>query len=157
MFWSLSLQLMPGEAVIEDSTGTQMEGVRPVYSVFLTNKRAVFRFDGLGSTMAQSFLYDEITEARPVRRMFITYLNVKAGGKDYFLHTPAPEYWAARLLEAKRTVLAVPAADSSPEDASAASRKRDDLHRMLDDLRRHAILTDAEYAEKVRLVDRMTG
>ncbi len=156
MFWSLSLQLIPGEAILEDSTGTGTDDVKPAYSVFLTNKRAVFRFDGLGSTMAQSFLYDEITEARPVRRMFITYLNVQARGKDYFLHTPEPEHWAARLLEAKRTVLDEPAV-SSPAGAPAAGRKRDDLHRMLDHLRRHAILTDAEYAEKVRLLDRITG
>jgi hypothetical protein len=155
MFWSLSLQLMPGETVIEDSTGSPVEGLKPTYSVFLTNKRAVFRFDGLGSSMAQSFLYDEIIQAQPARRMFITYLNVKTRAKDYFLHTPSPECWAARLLETKKTV--TPAAEPSAAPSSANRRTRDDLRRMLDTLRDRGILTDAEYEVKAKLLDQLKG
>jgi Na+-transporting NADH:ubiquinone oxidoreductase subunit NqrF len=155
MFWSLSLQLMPGETVIEDSTGKPAEGLKPTYSVFLTNRRVVFRFDGLGSKMVQSFLYDEVIEAQTVKRMFITYLLVKTRSKDYFLHVPAPEHWAGRIEETAKH--AAPPVASSPAAEDAARKKREDLHRMLDALKKHDILTDAEYSTKVQLLDRITG
>ncbi len=155
MFWSLSLQLMPGETILEDSTGKHVEGLKPSYSVFLTNKRAVFRLDGFGSRMAQSFLYDEVAQAQPVRRMFITYLRLTTRSKEYFLHIPAPEYWAARLREAAKQAAS---ADEASAAAGAMSRKQqEDLHRMLDALRQHGILTDAEYSQKVKLLNERKG
>jgi hypothetical protein len=45
MFWSLSLPLVPEEAVLEDSISHPLSKIKPAYSVFLTNKRIVFRFD----------------------------------------------------------------------------------------------------------------
>jgi hypothetical protein len=152
MFWSLSLQLMPDESVLEDSTKRESGGLRPAYSVFLTNKRAIFRFDGLGSTMTQSFLYHEITEARPLQRMFITYLDLRTSSKEYFLHIPEPGYWAPKILEYKNITSAAAAgvqATSSP----IVRRKKQDLIDMLDSLKRHTILTQEEFDQKKKLVE----
>jgi hypothetical protein len=152
MFWSLSLQLMPDESVLEDSTRRESDGLKPAYSVFLTNKRAIFRFDGLGSTMAQSFLYHEIIEARPSQRMFITYLGLRTATKEYFLHIPEPEFWAPKILEYK--MITSPAAAGVPTSPDPiVRRKKQDLIDMLDSLKRHAILTREEFDQKKKLVE----
>jgi len=159
MFWSLSLQLLPDETVIEDSTQQSTSGVKPTYSVFLTNKRAVFRFDGFGSSMAQSFTYDEITMTSTAKRMFITYLMLKTGTKEYYLHVPAPEHWASRILDTKAGMLpqaAPPPSRPAPSGELAVQRKRRELHAMLETLRRHKLLTDAEVDEKKREVDTLS-
>ena len=67
MFWTLSFELLPEEKIIDDTTRKVSAGIKPAYSVFLTNKRAIFRFDGLGSSMAQSFFYQEIQEVSTSR------------------------------------------------------------------------------------------
>jgi hypothetical protein len=55
MFWTLSFELLPGEKIIDDTDRRGSSGIRSVYSVFLTNMRTIFRFDGLGSSLSQSF------------------------------------------------------------------------------------------------------
>jgi hypothetical protein len=149
MFWSLSLQLMPEETVLEDSTKHPVKGIKPAYSVFLTNKRVVFRFDGLGSSMTQSFLYHEITEAKPSTRMMITYLGVKTGQKEHFLHIAEPEYWAGKILEVKK---GLPEASGSRTEADARIKKQE-LLTMLSVLHKNNILTAAEFDQKKKLVE----
>jgi len=152
MFWSLSFQLMPGESIREDSTGQDTGGIKPTYSVFLTNKRVIFRFDGLGSTMAQSFLYPEITAADPAQRMFITYLRLQTQRKEHFLHIPEPGYWAAKIL-GYRNGASPPAPAMQPLSDPIAQRKKQELIDMLDALQRQGILTADEHDQKKRLVD----
>lgn len=152
MFWSLSLQFMPDESVLEDSTRRGRGGLKPAYSVFLTNKRAIFRFDGLGSTMAQSFLYHEIIEARPSQRMFITYLGLRTASKEYFLHVPEPEFWAPKILECKM-ITSRAAAGVQTSSGPIVRRKKQDLIDMLDSLKRHTVLTQEEFDQKKKPVD----
>jgi hypothetical protein len=149
MFWSLSLQLMPEETVLEDSTTHPVKGIKPAYSVFLTNKRVVFRFDGLGSSMTQSFLYNEISDARPTTRMMITYLGMKSGQKEHYLHIAEPEYWAGKILEVKK---GMPEAPASRIEADARIKKQE-LLTMLSVLHRNNILTAAEFDQKKKLVE----
>jgi hypothetical protein len=60
MFWNLSFQLMPDEKIIADSTQIkQSRIIKATCSVILTNKRVIFRFDGLGSSLTQNFLPNE--------------------------------------------------------------------------------------------------
>ena len=156
MFWSLSLQLLPDETVIEDSSSQAIAGVKPAYSVFLTNKRVVFRFDGFGSTMAQSFTYDEITMANAAKRMFITYLGLRTRTKEHFLHIPQPEYWATKILDTKTRMQLSPAAPPKEAASSgdlAMERKRRELHAMLATLRQYDVITDADVQDKARIID----
>jgi hypothetical protein len=155
MFWSLSLQFLPGEKVIEDSSKQTPAGVKPAYSVFLTNKRVVFRFDGFGSTMAQSFTYDEIATAHAVKRMLITYLGLTTRTKEHFLHVPQPEYWASKILDTKASLhqAPVPPSPEAPSGDTAVQRKRRELHDMLSTLRKHDVITDAELQDKTRIID----
>ncbi len=153
MFWSLSLQLMPEETVLEDSTKRPVKGVKPAYSVFLTNKRVVFRFDGLGSSMTQSFLYPEITEVRPTRRLLVMYLCVKSGQKEHFLHIAEPDYWAGKITEFKTRK---PEAPAGRIDAGIRMKKQE-LMTMLTTLRNNDILTAAEFDQKKKIVDSLPG
>jgi hypothetical protein len=156
MFWSLSLQFLPGEKVIEDSSKQTPAGVKPAYSVFLTNKRVVFRFDGFGSTMAQSFTYDEIATAHAVKRMLITYLGLTTRTKEHFLHVPQPEYWALKILDTKTRLQLSPAAPPTEAASSgdlAGERKRRELHAMLATLRNYHVITDADVQDKARIIN----
>jgi len=114
--WSQSLELLPDETVIEDSSQQSTAGVKPTYSAFLTNKRVVFRFDGFGSSLAQSFTYDEITVAHTAMRMFISCLGLRTGATECFLPVPDPEHWASRILDTKAGILlrAVPPLSRTP-------------------------------------------
>jgi hypothetical protein len=154
MFWSLSMQLMPGEEMIEDSTARAQSGIKPVYSIFLTNKRAIFRFDGLGSSMAQSFFYGEILSITVTRRLFLTYMRLKTQKKDFLLNVADADYWAARIIEIREDIkerggVRVSVLPYSPE------RKRRDLLDMLTILRKNDLLTDDELAEKIHHLDTM--
>lgn len=75
MFWSLSFHLLPDEEIVDDSTRKKSSGIKPAYSVFLTNRRAIFRFDSLGSSLTQSFFYHEIVDIKPCRRPFSPMKN----------------------------------------------------------------------------------
>jgi hypothetical protein len=151
MFWSLSFHLMPDETILEESTGRSLAVLKSTYSVFLTNKRVIFRFDGVGSTLAQSFLYREIDRVQPLKRLMINYLCVQTSTKQYFLHTPEPAYWAERILKMKKRVSQAPEASRPAEPVSRT--KKQDLTDMLVTLRKYNLLTDDELAEKRKLLE----
>ena len=50
MSWAVSFKLLPGEEIIKDSSENQHALIKPVYSILLTDKRVIFRFDGLGES-----------------------------------------------------------------------------------------------------------
>jgi hypothetical protein len=90
--------------------------------------------------------------------MFITYLMLKTGTKEYYLHVPGPEHWASRILDTKAGMLpqaAPPPSRTAPQGELAVQRKRRELHAMLATLRKHDILTDAEFQDKARLIDEL--
>jgi Bacterial PH domain len=153
MFWTLSFELLPGEEIIDDTTRKVSSGIKPAYSVFLTNKRAIFRFDGLGSSLAQSFFYHEIQEVATSKRLFFTYLDIKAKKKTYLLHIADAPYWAKRILEIKNQT-PVSAENRLNAKPSPESRKRE-LMDMLIILRKHSLLNDSELEEKVQQLDSM--
>ena len=152
MFWSLSFHLMPDEYIVEDSTSRSLAVLKETYSVFLTNKRVIFRFDGIGSLMSQSFIYREIDQVQPLKRLMVNYLCVHTSTKQYFLHTPEPAYWADRILKMKKSVAQAPEVTRPAEPVSRT--KKQDLSDMLMTLRKNNLLTDAELAEKKKLLEK---
>ena len=151
MFWSLTFHLLPGEGIIESSP-EHKQGIRPIYSVFLTNKRVLFRFDGLGSSMSQSFFYDEIAEAEPSKRLLINYIRINAKNKNYYLNAANPEYWSKRILEIKQEM------QKTGESVAESSKPEEEMNRgkileMLTYLKLHSILTTEEFEEKISLLD----
>lgn len=105
MFWSLSFHLMPDEKIIANSSErAEKKVIKEAYSVVLTNKRAIFRFDGLGSFLTQTFFYNEILDVRPDERLFIKYLRLKTANKYYFLHINSPAFWSDRIIEIKNSM-----------------------------------------------------
>lgn len=154
MVWSFSFQLMPDEELIDDSTGrAEHSMIKPAYSVFLTNKRAIFRFDSLGSSLTQSFAYPEILEVRPRTKLFIKYLELKTKKKEYLLNVIDAEYWAEKILEIKATVKAAQQAAPSARRFCSSDMKKRDFLDMLTILRKNSLLTEEEFAEKVQLLD----
>jgi hypothetical protein len=106
MSWSFSFQLLPGERIVEDSSKDQDMLIRPVYSVLLTTERVIFRFDGLGSLLKKSLRYDEIRDARPIRRLGINYLLVETDGREQFFNTADPEIWSKKIMAMKEELAA---------------------------------------------------
>ena len=153
MFWTLSFELLPQEEIIDDTDRRGGSGIKSVYSVFLTNLRAIFRFDGLGSSLSQSFFYDEIANASTSRRLFITYLEIKAKNRKFLFQVSDADYWAKKILETKKTA-PVSGEKRLTGKPSAVARKRELLD-MLTALRRHDLLSDAELEEKIHLLDSM--
>ena len=157
MFWSLSFHLLPDEKVLDDSTQKSLPGLKPAYSVFLTNRRAIFRFDGLGSALTQSFFYDEIVGVKPSKRLFFNYLLVRTVKKDFLLNTAKADYWAKKILEIKES--AATGENSGQNEVVRQARpvppgrKKRDLLDMLTILRKNSLLSDAELEEKIRLLD----
>lgn len=155
MFWSLSFQLFPDEKVIEDSTKLAIHGFKPTYSVYLTNKRVVFRFEGVKSTVAQSFTYPEITDARLAKRLMINYLCLHASGRKFFLHTTAPAYWSTKIIEVKKGVLSPPVPGSMA--ARPDEKKLRELGDMLVTLRAYDILSDDEVEQKKQKLNTLSA
>jgi len=153
MFWALSFELLPNEEIIDDTTRKPASGIKPAYSVFLTSKRAIFRFDGLGSSLAQSFFYHEIEHVATIKRLFFTYLELKTKKKTFLFHIADAPYWAEKILQIRNQA---PVSDENRFNAkpSPESRKRE-LMDMLTILRKHSLLTDNELEEKVRILDSM--
>lgn len=152
MFWSLSFQLLPDEEVIEDSIRRPQPAIQASYSVFLTNKRVIFRFDTLGSSLTQSFFYQEITSATPVKRLFITYLDLKTQKRNVVLNISEVEYWTGRIREMKKLSAEAEASQAKPPQVSPERRKRELLD-MLTVLHRNSLLSKAELEEKIHLLD----
>jgi len=149
MAWNLSLQLQEKEEILEDSTGKRASGIKAAYSVFLTNRRALFRFDGLGSSLTQSFNYRDILDTKPCKRLLVNYLIVKTKEKDYFINIPETEYWAARIREMKEKALT----DERAKQPVGQKRKKRELTDMLMALRKHSIINDGELEEKIKLIE----
>ena len=151
MFWSMSFQLLPGEAIVDSSdshAGKSSPGIKPAYSVFLTNKRVVFRFDSLRSSMVQSFQYAEILETGTRKRLFINYLSLKTKMKTHYLHVDPPQYWSGKIMDAKDEFTA---GEAGPEKDGTDRREgeaRDELLAMLKTLHENGVLTQAEFDEK---------
>ncbi len=154
MFWGLSFHLLSEEVIVEDSTQKKQSGLKPMYSVFLTNKRVIFRFDGLGSSLTQSFSYEEIEEVRPCRRLFVSYLDVRTTRKNFLLNTGDTDHWAKRILEMKSSLSK--AAEPHTQAAPVSSgRIKGELTEMLATLRRYALLSEKELEDKLRLLESM--
>lgn len=90
--------MLPGEQILDDSSKDQDTLIKPVYSVLLTDKRVVFRFDGLGSLLKKSLSYNDIENARSVKRLGINYLQIEAGGREHFFNTADPEIWSRKIM-----------------------------------------------------------
>ena len=153
MFWTLSFEMLPGEEIIDDTTRKSHAGIKPAYSVFLTNKRAIFRFDGLGSSLSKSFFYNEIQDVAITKRLFFNYLELKAKKKKFLFHIADADYWSKKIIEIMKQI---PPSNENRFDSkpSPISRKRE-LMDMLTILRKHSLLTDSELEEKVQLLDSM--
>ncbi|MBA4374236.1 MAG: hypothetical protein C0402_15400 [Thermodesulfovibrio sp.] len=151
MFWSFSFQLLPDEKVLEDSVRRPQPTIKASYSVFVTNRRVIFRFDGLGSSLTQSFFYQEITGVMPVKRLFITYLDLKTEKRNIVLNISEVEYWAGRIREMIKNSAAAGASGATPR--ISPERKKRELLDMLTVLHKNSLLSNTELDEKIHLLD----
>jgi hypothetical protein len=152
MFWSFSFQLLPDEKVIEDSVRRPQPAIKASYSIFLTNKRIIFKFDGLGSTLTQSFFYQEIASATPVKRLFITYLDLRTEKRKVVLNISEVEYWAGRIREMIKVSAEAVASQAKPPQISPERKKRELLD-MLTILHKNSLISNEELEEKIHLLD----
>lgn len=105
MSWAVSFKLLLGEEIIEDSSENQHALIKPVYSILLTDKRVIFRFDGLGSLLKKSFYYNEIHDAKPIKRLNISYLFIKSKGREYLFNTSDSEFWSKKIMSIKENII----------------------------------------------------
>ncbi|MBI5848484.1 MAG: PH domain-containing protein [Nitrospirae bacterium] len=152
MSWSFSFELLPGEEIIEDSTQRSHDVIKSAYSVFLTNKRVIFRFDGMGSYLSNAFFFPDILDAKLTTRLFFNYLILKTGRKEYLFNVPETDYWIKRILEAKEKDM-FGASGLRDADAVPPEKKRLMLLDMLTVLHKNGILSQKEFGEKVHLLD----
>ena len=153
MLWSISFQLLPDEEIIDDAAGKNYSGIQPAYSVFLTNKRAIFRFDGLGSSLSRSFFYHEIEDVATTKRLFITYLDIKSKHRNSLFHVGDAAYWMNKIRYIKNQS---PVYDKpGTKVSSSPDRSKQELMEMLTTLRKHALLNDSELQEKVQRLNAM--
>ncbi len=152
MSWSFSFELLPGEEVIEDSTQRDHDVIKAAYSIFLTNKRVIFRFDGMGSYLSNAFFYADVLEARQTTRLFFNYLILKTRRKEYLFNIPETDHWIKRILEAKVTHQGA-VSDMKEIDAIPPEKKKRMLLDMLTVLHKNRILTEKEFEEKVHFLD----
>jgi hypothetical protein len=101
MSWTFSFSLLPEEKVIADSANNKQHVISPVYSIVLTNKRAIFRFDSLKGYLSKSFFYHEIFDAKLTKRLYINYLLINTVSKEFLFNTEDPEYWAKQIMQIK--------------------------------------------------------
>lgn len=106
MGWAISFRLKPGEEIIDTSMELDKGIIKPVYSVVITNQRALFNFIPmsstlLGSSIWNSFNYGEISKVEVVTRLLIKYLRVITPIRDYYLNVSNPDYWAEKIKDLK--------------------------------------------------------
>ncbi len=152
MSWSFSFELLPGEEVVEDSTQRTHAVIKAAYSVFLTNKRVIFRFDGMGSYLSNAFFYADILDARPTTRLFFNYLILKTKRKEYLFNVPETAYWIGRINEEKEKHAGL-VPDISEADTVAPEKKKRMLLDMLTVLHKNNILSEKEFEAKVQLLE----
>ncbi len=153
MSWSFSFELLPGEEIIEDSTKRDTDVIKSAYSIFLTNKRVICRFDGMGSYLSNAFFYEDVIDARTTRRLFVPYLILKTRRKEQLFNIPEPEYWARKIVETREQFGAAPA--DMPAAGMPPEKKKKMLLDMLTVLLRNKVLTEDEFGEKVDVVERL--
>jgi hypothetical protein len=154
MFWTLSLQLLPDESVVEESADRKAFGTDPLYSVFLTNKRIIFRFNSLGSSLTQSFLFDEIIDAEPCKRLLINYLKIKTSRRSFLLNISEPDYWAKTIKGMRDNIQeSIESSTTPPEHEPLRKAKKSELLEMLTILKNNSLLNDNELEEKVRMLE----
>lgn len=152
MSWSFSFELLPGEEGIEDSTQRNHAVIKASYSVFLTNKRVIFRFDGMGSYLSKAFFYADVLEAKQTTRIFINYLILKTRRKEYLFNIHETDYWIKRIIE-ERDKSQGAALDLKEIDAVPPEKKKRILLDMLTVLYKNRVLTEKEFEDKVQLLD----
>lgn len=152
MAWSFSFELLPGEEIIEDSTKRTREVIKPAYTVFLTNKRIIFRFEGMGSYLSNAFFLADVLEAGQIKRLFINYLILKTRRKEYLFNIPETEYWIRRLYEEKERHAVAVSEMREPDSLNPEKNKRMLLD-MLTVLHKNRVLSEQEFDEKVHLLD----
>jgi len=152
MAWSFSFELLPGEEVLEDSTQRTHDVIKAAYSVFLTNKRVIFRFDGMGSYLSNAFFYADILDARPTTRLFFNYLILKTKRKEYLFNVPETGYWIKRINEEKEKHAGL-VPDIGEADTVAPEKKKRMLLDMLTVLNKNNVLSEKEFEDKVRLLE----
>lgn len=106
MGWTISFKLKPGEEVLDTSMEKDKGIIKPVYAIVLTNQRVLFNFIPmssplLGSSIWNSFTYNEISKVEVVTRLFVKYLKVKTPIRDYYLNVSNPDFWAERIRDFK--------------------------------------------------------
>ncbi|UCG78574.1 MAG: hypothetical protein JSV21_01700 [Nitrospirota bacterium] len=152
MYWALSIKLVPGETVIEDSRDGNWAAYKPLYSVLLTDKRVILRFDSLGSSLSQSFFFNEIEEARSQKRLFINYLDIKARNKSHLFNVQRADYWAEKIMTLRDNGTASKNIEIDP----GSGKKRALLH-MLSALKDSSVITDEEFQEKIKKIEEITS
>jgi hypothetical protein len=152
MNWSLSFNTLPNETIIEDSTKTDPAVLGQTYTVFLTTERVLFRLNAVGSSMTQSFTYQEIEDARVATRLLISYLCIKTKEKEFYIHAPDPGHWAARILETRKNRAAEPVVTPAQ---NTGARKLKELNEMLLTLQRYNLLTTPEVDQKKKLLEKL--
>ncbi len=154
MAWSFSFELLPGEEVIEDSVAGDQSVIKSAYSLFLTNKRVIFRFDGMGSSLSNSFFYHDILAARQTKRIFFSYLILKTRHKEYLFNISGAEYWTKRILEEKEKHAGL-VSEVRGSDSLQPEKRKLMLLDMLTVLHKNRVLTEKEFEEKVLLLDKI--
>lgn len=152
MSWSFSFELLPGEEIVDDSTRRERDVIKAAYSVFLTNKRVIFRFDGMGSYLSNAFYFSEILDARPATRLFVHYLMLRTKRKEYLLNIPEPEHWIKLILEAKDRARET-ASELKDIDMAPVEKRKRILLDMLTVLHKNGILDEREFEGKIHLLD----
>lgn len=110
MGWGLSFRLRPDEEIYDTSMESEKGVIKPVYSVILTNQRVLFSFNPmsssiLGSSLWNSFEYNEISEIEVVSRIFIKYLKLTAKNRQYHMKVNDPDYWAEKIRNYREYLL----------------------------------------------------
>ena len=152
MSWSFSFELLPGEEIVEDSTKRETEVIKSAYSVFITNKRVIFRFDGMGSYLSNAFFYHDVLDAKITKRLFVHYLILKTKRKDHLFNIPEPEYWSKQIRDAQDRFRDI-VAEVKGGEAVPPEKKKKTLLDMLIVLHKNNVLTEKEFEEKVHILD----
>ncbi len=113
---SLVFQLQTGETILEQDKILEEGGIQfaSLYSVVLTDRRAIFRYSGISSSYSLAFGYDEIQSVAVTRRLFVDYLQVVTAEGGYLINIGNPAYWVGRITEMLTNLTAAPRATAQP-------------------------------------------
>lgn len=149
MAWGLSTCLAEDERILDNSIPDFRPGLGPLYTVCLTQKRVLFRFNPLRSGLCKAFMLADIDKAFVARRFFVNYVGVEAENKTHYFRTSEPEYWAVRINEL--SCGSGHHARSGEADSSIEEKgRRSALLRIFYGLRKKSVITEPELREKVQ-------